>query len=100
VILWDRPHVDIQSLAVSVIYYILTNQWLSEKSGWQPRKVSDTGKKIQHTIVTTVGETAEKFNLDHHHYIEPLSKTETMHASTMNHTRSCNRDVSPDPLLE
>jgi len=59
-----------------------------------------TFRKIQHTIVTTVGETAEKFNLDHHHYIEPLSKTETMHASTMNHTRSCNRDVSPDPLLE
>jgi len=61
------------------------------------------GKHIQRTIVTTVGETAENFNQDQHHSIEALSETENMHASTMNsdnHTRSSNRDESPDPLLE
>ena len=60
------------------------------------------GTQIQRTIVTTVGETAENFNQYQHHSIEALSETDTMHASTMksdNHTRSSNRDESPDPLI-
>ena len=60
-------------------------------------------KQGQRTGVSTLGETTEFSEQDHHHSLGNLHEPESVHAdasSSKTNTGSSNREVSPDPLLE